>query len=268
MPKSSAKFSDRNPEISNRQLLILGGLFLSVIISIIFIIWFLINSLINLIPPEFEQNLGKIIVPVYETKSLPSPTQNTLNQLLDRLENNLPKKENRNYQVLYIPEATINALAIPGDRIIIYQGLLKEMNSENELMMVLGHELGHFAHRDHLHSLGRILLIKAVINYFLGDLSSLTSLVQNISNAQFSQSQETKADQFGLSLLNQTYGQVAGSTDFFEKLIEKEALNWPILSTHPAPQKRVKQLQELIKKEGYQIGEKTPLPDSLMIQND
>ncbi len=267
MSKKSPQFSDRNPEISNRQLLILGGTFLTVVITIIWIIWFFLNSLINLIPPEFEQTLGTFIVPVYEEQSEASPPQETLNQLLDRLETNLDQNQNqnRNYQVLYIPEATVNAIAIPGDRIIIYQGLLKEMDSENELMMVLGHELGHFAHRDHLHSLGRIVLVKAVLSYFFGDLTALSSLVENISNAQFSQTQESKADEFGLNLLNHTYGQVAGATDFFAKLSEKQAVDWSFLATHPAPEKRVKQLQELIKKQGYKIGEKTPLPNSLKV---
>jgi metalloprotease len=269
MSRKNVKFSDRNPEVSSGQLLILGGIFLTIIITIIAIIWFLLNSLINFIPPKFEQTLGSLIVPIYQEKSEDSPIQDTLNQLLDQLETHLPDnpdQRDRDYQVFYIPENTVNALAIPGDRIIIYQGLLKEMDSENELMMVLGHELGHFAHRDHLGSLGRIILVKGLLSYFLGDLSSLAIIVENISNAQFSQTQETKADQFGLNLLYLNYNQVAGATDFFEKLSQKQALNWSFLATHPAPEKRVKQLKQLIEKQGYSLGEKTPLPDTLKLE--
>jgi metalloprotease len=266
MSRKNVKFSDRNPEVSIGQLLILGGIFLTIIVTIIVIIWFLLNSLINFIPPQFEQTLGSIIVPIYQEKSEDSPIQDTLNQLLDQLETHLLDQPDRDYQVFYIPENTINALAIPGDRIIIYQGLLQEMDSENELMMVLGHELGHFAHRDHLRSLGKIILVKGLLSYFLGDLSNLAIIVENISNAQFSQTQETKADQFGLNLLYLNYNQVAGATDFFEKLSQKQALNWSFLATHPAPEKRVKQLQKLIEKQGYSLGEKTPLPDTLKLE--
>ena len=49
---------------------------------------------------------------------------------------------------------------------VIYQGLLAQAESENELMMVLGHELGHFANRDHLRGLGRALLVQIAIAAF------------------------------------------------------------------------------------------------------
>ncbi|MEP0779976.1 M48 family metalloprotease [Microcoleus sp. ZQ-A2] len=45
-------------------------------------------------------------------------------------------------------------LALPGDAIVIYADLVQQAKSQNELMMVLGHELGHFAHRDHWRGLG------------------------------------------------------------------------------------------------------------------
>lgn len=267
MKKKANLLTERNPDVSNRQLLILAGIFGSFIIGMIVIFWLLLNSLINLIPPEFEQQLGILIVPFYEEKALPSPTQDTLNQLLDRLETNLDSSQvqthKRNYEIFYLPEPTVNAIAIPGDKIIIYEGLLKEMDSENELMMVLGHELGHFDHRDHLRSLGRSLLFKIILNYLFGDFSSVSTIVENLGNAQFSQTQETKADEFGLNLLNKTYGQVAGATDFFVKLSAKENQNWSFFNTHPSPQKRVQQLEKLIKKQGYSMGKKSPLPQEL-----
>lgn len=161
-----------------------------------------------------------MIVPAYEQLAEPTPDQSTLNELLNRLEINLPpeQQQNRDYQVLYIPEDTVNALALPGDRIIIYSGLLKQAQSENELMMVLGHELGHFANRDHLRSLGRSVLMQIAIAYFLGDTGWIQSIAASgiaaISNAQYSQLQESKADEVGLTLLQKTYGHVAGATDF------------------------------------------------------
>jgi predicted Zn-dependent protease len=265
MKKKANQLTERNPDVTNQQLLILAGIFGSLIIGIIVIFWLLLNSLINWIPPEFEKQLGSLIVPFYEEKALASPTQDGLNQLLDRLETNWSSSQaqKRDYQVFYVAEPTVNAIAIPGDKIIIYEGLLQQMDSENELMMVLGHELGHFAHRDHLRSLGRSLLFKFILNYVFGNVSNVSTIVENIGNAQFSQAQESKADEFALNLLNKTYGQVAGATDFFVKLSAEKNRNWSFFNTHPAPQKRVQQLEKLIKKQGYQMGEKSPLPQEL-----
>ncbi|NEP33762.1 MULTISPECIES: M48 family metallopeptidase [unclassified Moorena] len=259
----------RNPPPSNRQLLILLGLFISFIVGVIWLLNLLINSLIGLIPPSVEQKLGAVIVPVYEQQAQPSPTQETLNQLLARLEKQLPPEQSkqRDYRVLYLPEDTVNALALPGDVIVVYAGFLKQVESENELMMVLGHELGHFAHRDHLRSLGRRLLVRTAIAYFVGDVGALESLaisgLATLSKSKFSQSQEQQADEFGLRLLQQTYGHVAGATDFFARMSHKRGASWDFLSSHPSPGKRVTRLQRLIKEQNYPLKERSPLPENL-----
>ncbi|MEM6612015.1 MAG: M48 family metallopeptidase [Cyanobacteria bacterium P01_C01_bin.72] len=245
-------------------------MFLGAAILIFFLFNLLVNTLINFIPPSVEEKLGEVIAPIYETQALDSPQQKALNQLLDRLGNNLPERQkNSNYQVLYIPEDTVNALAVPGNKVIIYQGLLKEIDSENELMMVLGHELGHFAHRDHLRVLGNILVLRVTIGYFLGDsnvfTSILTTTAKAISKARYSQQQEKQADKFGLMLLNKTYNHVGGATDFFTKLGKKRISNVDFFASHPAPAKRVKELKKLIKKNNYNSGSVLPLPSSLAI---
>lgn len=261
---------NRNPPPNSRQLLILLGLFIGLIVSIFLLLNLLVNSLIGLIPTRVEQWLGNVIVPVYEQQAQPSPAQDTLNQLLNRLERQLPPQQyqHRDYRVLYLPDDTVNALALPGDVIVVYAGLVQQAESENELMMVLGHELGHFAHRDHLRGLGRNLLVRVAIAYFIGDAgaiqSAATSALAAVSQSKFSQSQELQADEFGLTLLQQSYGHVAGATDFFARMSQKKGVNLSFLSTHPASDKRVMKLQRLIEKLNYPIKEQSPLPKSLM----
>ncbi|MEL6579087.1 MAG: M48 family metallopeptidase [Cyanobacteria bacterium J06621_12] len=256
MPYHSPQ-SSKNESESNSQILMLGGIFLSGSIIIYLLFNLLVSTLITYIPPSLEHKLGAVIAPVYEKQAVESPQQKTLNQLLDRLEANLPTKQQQNneYQVFYIPEDTVNAIAIPGNKVIIYQGLLKEVESENELMMVLGHELGHFAHHDHLRGLGNVLVVRVTIAYLLGDASIFKSIVASsiraISQAHYSQKQEKQADKFGLELLVKTYGHVAGATDFFHKLSQRRSSNFDFLASHPAPAKRVREIERLIRKNKY-----------------
>ncbi len=260
---------NRNPPPSNRQLLILLGLFVGFIVGVIWLLNVLINGLIWLIPPSVERQLGAIVVPAFELQAKRSPAQDSLNQMLARMEAQLPPEQGqkRDYRVLYVPNSTVNALALPGDAIVIYAGLVEQAKSENELMMVLGHELGHFAHRDHLRGLGRGLLVQIVVATFLGDAGSLQSIAASgiaaVSRSQFSQSQEREADEFGLTLLQKTYGHVAGATDFFARMSEQKAADFAFLSTHPAPGKRVKELQHLIEERNYPVKERSPLPKPL-----
>jgi predicted Zn-dependent protease len=269
LPPGTAAYSARNEPPKNRQILVLLVGIIGLIVGIMWLVGVLVNALVWSIPPSVEQQLGALIVPAYERQAKPSATQDTLNQLLDRLEAKMPaeQRQNRDYQVFYIPDATVNALAIPGDRVIIYKGLLNQMESENELMMVLGHELGHFAHRDHLRGLGRGLVLQLALATFFGDTGSLAAIAASgaveLSKAQFSQGQEKEADEFGLTLLYATYGQAAGATDFFARLSRKEGVNLAILATHPPSQARVKRLEDLIKERKYPIGQRTPLPPTL-----
>ena len=273
LPPGTAAYSDKTPPPSNRQMLILLSLFLAGVGLAIAIAFWFAGALVWFIPTSVEQQLGRAIVPIYEAQASPSAAQANLNQLLDCLEVNLPAKQTaeRDYQVLYVPDKTVNALAIPGDRIIIYQGLLAEVQSENELMMVLGHELGHFANRDHLRGLSRQVLIRLSLSALLGDFGSLGSVatqgIAAVTDAQFSQRQEQQADQVGLTLLNRTYGHVAGATDFFERLSKLDDSGFAILASHPPSQKRVRSLEQLIEQHEYEIGQKTALSDSLIVNH-
>ncbi|MDJ0690166.1 MAG: M48 family metalloprotease [Xenococcaceae cyanobacterium MO_188.B32] len=91
----------------------------------------------------------------------------------------------------------------------------------------------------------------------------LGNSIEAIANARYSQSQETQADVFGLTLLNQTYGHVAGATDFFTRLSREENKSISFLSTHPNSQKRIKAIERLVKQNNYQIKERSPLPQVL-----
>jgi predicted Zn-dependent protease len=266
MSEPQHKTVNRNAPTSNRELWMLAGIFAATLILVVWGVSALFDFFVDSIPPSFERQLGKLILPVYEQQAEKSPAKDTLEQLIDRLETNLTPKEkkDRNYNIIYIPDATVNAMAIPGDTIVIYRGLLESIESENELMMVLGHELGHFVHRDHLRRLGKLLILQTTISYFFGDLAGFaTSTIEAIGNAHYSQTQEREADAFGLNLLDRTYGHVGGATDFFARLSRETRLDLGILSTHPDPAERVKLLKKLIEVKNYPIKSLTPLPKTL-----
>jgi len=276
LPPGTAAYSAETPPPNNRQLLSLLSMFLMAVCVTIGVSVWLAGAVVWFIPTEVEQQLGRAIVPVFEAQSEPSATQDTLNELLDRLEVHLAEEHlaevhsERDYQVLYVPDDTVNALAIPGDRIIIYKGLLADLQSENELMMILGHELGHFANRDHLRGLSRQLLVRLSLATVFGDLGSLVGIATDsaivLSDAQFSQSQEKQADEVGLTLLAKEYGQVAGATDFFVRLGDSGVPGLAILASHPPSTARVRNIEQLIKSERYNVGKTQPLSDELIFE--
>lgn len=257
--------SRRNPPPSGKQLLILiGGFFALVVLAIWGLLSLFAALLVWLIPPELEAQLGTVLIKEYEAKAEVGKVQDKLNQLQDRLEAKQSVKERRDLKVIYLPEKTINAFAVPGDRIIIFRGLLDNVKSENELMMILGHEIGHFVNRDHLRGIARSLSFQIIVSLLFGNnsgLQSVGSLATVISQSSFSQSQELAADRIGLDLLVKTYGHGGGATDFFDRLGQDRspgALSF--FSTHPHPAQRVNKIKQIIHDRGYGIEPVAPLP--------
>ena len=130
-------------------------------------------------------------------------------------------------------------------------------------MMILGHELGHFAYRDHLRGIGRGLALQFVVAVFAGDGGALVNVAAAIS-FQFKQSpifrhQEAQADEFGLQLLVSHYGRhAAGAAEFFQRLARQSRLDIALLSTHPAPGDRSLTLTQTIAQRRYPIQERSP----------
>ena len=138
------------------------------------------------------------------------------------------------FRVALVENEAANAMALPGGVIIVSTGLLKEIDSEEEIAFVLAHELGHFAHRDHLKGIGRGLLLYSLLLFFTGSDSSLTSFVGNSLvgvQMKFSQYQENMADNYALDLMHRRFGRVNGGLEFMGRLPQKKKeVAWLIIS--------------------------------------
>ena len=160
------------------------------------------------------------------------------------------------YRVHIVEEKSANALALPCGHIVVFSGLLKEIDSENELAMVLAHELGHFVHKDHLRAMGRGVVFTFISALLFGANSAVTDFVAGTISAvdlHFSREQEMAADRFALGLVNARYGNIAGALDFFKKQQVRNK-SWGIFylfSDHPSDSDRITALKRLATKRHY-----------------
>lgn len=99
----------------------------------------------------------------------------------------------------------INAFASGDGSIRVYSGLMDVMN-DDELMAIIGHEIGHVVHQDTKKAMKKAYMASAASD-LIGAAGSVGAIAQatlgNIGeafvNAQYSQKQEFKADEYGFN---------------------------------------------------------------------
>lgn len=250
-----------------KEFFVLAGFLSAILVTAYFFLGLALNVLIDRMPARVDDVLGRIL----PMKALKTPesfreAQAEIQDVLDELTELLSPSAGV-YTIDIIDEDMVNAVALPGRRIVLFTGLLNEVTSQNELAMILGHELGHFAHRDHIRALGRGTVFVLLSSWLFGTDSGVTDLLGGIlstADKRYSRGQEKSADLFALDLLARRYGHVAGATDFFKRTEQKreqpEILTFFL--THPSGPQRVARLNAAIRERGYKLGEKVPFDES------
>ncbi|AJK17634.1 M48 family metallopeptidase [Yersinia pseudotuberculosis] len=157
-----------------------------------------------------------------------------------------------NYKVYVTKD--VNAWAMANGCIRVYSGLM-DMMTDNEVEGVVGHEMGHVAlghtRKAMQVAYGTTALRTAVASAggVVGTLSQsqLADLGEKLVNAQFSQKQESEADDYSFDLLKKRGIDPNGLVTSFEKLASMEAgRNSSMFDDHPSSQSRAEHIRQRI----------------------
>lgn len=159
----------------------------------------------------------------------------------------------------------INAFACPDGSVRVFSSLMDIMN-DDELMGVIGHEIGHVMKRHSKEAFKKQLLSEAMMDAVgstskkaaqLTD-SQLKDLSLAFINAKYSQKQEKEADECGYDFLVANGRNPWGMVMAFEKLQSMEGDSGAkrsyiskMFSSHPETKDRIKKMSEKAKKDGY-----------------
>ncbi|MEG3087885.1 M48 family metallopeptidase [Sphingomonas sp. PB4P5] len=137
----------------------------------------------------------------------------------------------------------INAVTLPGGRIVIFDGLLRAAKSPDELAGVLGHEIGHVKNRDVMESLLRQLGLSVILGGLDGNVGGYTNALLASS---YSRSAESRADDFAIAMLRDAAVSPVATADFFRRLGAKQGKDGSVtralayLASHPVSSGRAK----------------------------
>ncbi|STS85160.1 peptidase M48 Ste24p [Klebsiella pneumoniae] len=158
-----------------------------------------------------------------------------------------------NYKVYETKD--VNAFAMANGCIRVYSGLMDLMN-DNEVEAVIGHEMGHVA-LGHVKKGMQVALgtnaVRAAAASAGGIVSSLSQsqlgdLGEKLVNSQFSQRQESEADDYSYDLLRKRGINPSGLATSFEKLAKLEAgRQSSMFDDHPASEARAQHIRDRMK---------------------
>ena len=178
-----------------------------------------------------------------------------------------------NFKVYLVTD--VNAFACGDGSIRVFAALMDLMD-DDELMAIIGHEIGHVVHADTKHAMKNAYLASAARNAAgaaegsaLARLSEsqLGKVVAAFTDAQFSQKQEYEADEHGFEFCVKHGFDPYGMANSLNKLVElskgaKASTVQKMFSSHPDSEKRAARMKE--KADAYMAAQRHPrYPPSL-----
>ncbi|WP_372751984.1 M48 family metallopeptidase [Labilibaculum sp.] len=158
-----------------------------------------------------------------------------------------------------VDDETPNAWCMPGGKVVFYTGILPYTQSETGLAVVMGHEIAHAIARHGNERMSQQMGIQALGTGLAMALNEKPAETQQIwmtafgvgANVgvmlPFSRSHESEADKMGLIFMAMAGYNPQEAVAFWTRMSESSGQSTPeFLSTHPADDTRVKDLQEFM----------------------
>jgi len=188
---------------------------------------------------------------------VPTRKDETLNRIGKQLAKHSKNGEDFYHFWLASP-SEINAFTLEGGYIYVFSGIIRILDTEDELAALLAHEI---AHSDERH-LAEYYDWKLPLNIVGAVMSALTfGIVPNPVQRALSRRDEAEADRVGLEIMVRAGLCPKGVETLMLKLHNITSLGEPnkYVLTHPPTKERLQNVRELIDKIGVRNCKQTPL---------
>ena len=232
--------------------LLVGGISALVVVAVL-ALSLLAGQLARHIPFAHERVLAGQLgrwLPAEPVSAVERQRRQYLQALAERLAQGMEMPPEMTLTVHYSAQPTINALATLGGHIVVFQGLIDTLPSENALAMVLAHEIAHVRHRHPVVAMGRgfavLLAVASLSGVGDGSLQQWLGGIGMLPVLSFSRAQEEEADAAALQAVLRTYGHVGDAAAFFEHVARAPLAREPlaIFSSHPGHAERIARIRD------------------------
>lgn len=141
-----------------------------------------------------------------------------------------------------------NAFALPGGTVIMTDQLVQLAERDEEILSVLGHELGHIKYRHSLRHSLEASALTLIITAVTGDLTGLNSIVVNLPvilmSMSYGRELESEADDVAYELMMKMDMDPIHFANIMERLHKGVHQGPEWLSSHPASEQRIQKFRQ------------------------
>ena len=161
------------------------------------------------------------------------------------------RARNWTWEVNLIGSNELNAFCMPGGKIAFYYGILSKLQlSDNEVAIVMGHEIGHALLEHARERMGKSMATRGAIElgaalFGLGNVGrGVAGMGEQLLSLRFSRDDEAQADALGLVLAARAgYDPHAGVTLWQKMLSSSRGAPPQWMSTHPSGEDRIRDIE-------------------------
>ena len=165
--------------------------------------------------------------------------------------------KNFSWEFNLVQNNELNAFCMPGGKIVVYEGLMKIISKDDELAVVLGHEVAHAVAKHSNERMSQQVLAQYGAGILGQALSGKSAAIQQIAGQvyglganygvilPFSRKHESEADNIGLVFMRLAGYNPEVAIEFWKKMSSSSTSSVPeIASTHPSDTRRIADIEK------------------------
>ncbi|MFQ5458510.1 MAG: M48 family metallopeptidase, partial [Myxococcota bacterium] len=213
-------------EWRSATLILVAGILASALVLYVWLIPAMASLIAPHIPIRWERELGHAVLEELapEGKRCAEEARTApVEEIARRLAETIPGRE-RAFRVIVVNDEAMNAFALPGGTIVVFQGLLSRTRTPEELAGVVAHEIQHVTRRHIMKMLLEEASTRVILSAVIGDggdaLSFGVESARTLGTLRYSRGHEAEADAAGQRMLARAGIDPRGLIAFLETLRE------------------------------------------------
>lgn len=235
--------------------LLVLGVGLSVWLAYLFLLPVIADYGARVFPVDYEIELGnQLYESVLEGETIDEEKTKAINLFF----NQMHVQGEYPVRITVVKRDVVNAFALPGGGIVVYDAILKDLKNSDQLAALLAHEYSHIklkhATRNLFRSMAGYLFISVIFSDVNGIAAVLVENAHQLRNLSYSRELETEADNNGLLILKENHISASGMVGLFNQLKKESGpqVN-EIISTHPDLDNRIRNVERFVKSNPYPL---------------